>query len=223
MTTTLCQARCVLGVGDRVLLTGGSDAAPAWLHGRKAVEGTIERFIPGHNRELAAVVRLDEALPMSEGSGDIAILELRHVGATWQDDAAVHVELCDFEPEGRSWANRRRGEWVEAHATCHRARQDDKLTAVERGPSEKTTESKGPREAPARYYPSPQVSPPSRYRPRRRYGLVIFGLALVALVAAYVSLSDSVEYLHIGTNACLVTHTGWHFHVDCRSVSPPKP
>ena len=42
-------------------------------------------------------------------------------------------------------------------------------------------------------------------------------LVLVALAVAYVSLSDSSSYLHIGHNGCVITHFGWHFHFNCGS------
>jgi hypothetical protein len=32
----------------------------------------------------------------------------------------VHIELCDFVPEAKPWDDRRRGVWVESHATYER-------------------------------------------------------------------------------------------------------
>jgi hypothetical protein len=29
----------------------------------------------------------------------------------------VHVELCDFQPEAKAWQHRKRGKWVESHAS----------------------------------------------------------------------------------------------------------
>jgi hypothetical protein len=92
----------MLDVGDvKGQLLGGYDMKPAWLHGRPSVGGTIERSIPGQNRPSAAVARLDEPMPTTGGAATIAILELRHVGATLDDEVVVHVELCDFEAEDR--------------------------------------------------------------------------------------------------------------------------
>jgi hypothetical protein len=50
-------------------------------------------------------------------TGDIVVLELRHVGQTWQEPTPVHIELCDFMPDNKTWKDRKQGEWVEAAAT----------------------------------------------------------------------------------------------------------
>jgi hypothetical protein len=105
-------------LGARVRLSGGYDFEPKWLRGRDFVDGTLERFIPGQNSEPAAVVRLDGPLTSELASGSVAVLELRHVRTTWHSDLiVVHVELCDFEVASESWKSRRRGNWVESHAT----------------------------------------------------------------------------------------------------------
>jgi len=44
------------------------------------------------------------------------VLELRYVGAEWNESEIVHVELCSLMPEAKSWQDRRRGVWVESHA-----------------------------------------------------------------------------------------------------------
>ena len=51
-------------------------------------------------------------------------------------------------------------------------------------------------------------------------------LALLATVVTiclivFISLSDSVEYVHGFGKACLIAHDGWHFHATCGAVSPP--
>ena len=66
---------------------------------------------------LEAVVRIDAPVEANGVSGDILVMELRWVGATWKSGAVAHIELCDFEPEEKPWQDRRRGEWVESHAT----------------------------------------------------------------------------------------------------------
>jgi len=53
--------------------------------------------------------------------------------------------------------------------------------------------------------------------------LSILLVVLVGLLLAYVSLSDSVDYVHGFGRACLIAHDGWHFHLRCGSVSPPGP
>ena len=107
-----------LHVGDRVRLSGGYDMEPNWLRGQSFYLGILTDFIPGQNDTPAAVVDLDEPITIDELTGNILVLELRYVGAEWRTRATVHVELCDFIPEPKSWKYRRQGKWVESHATC---------------------------------------------------------------------------------------------------------
>lgn len=106
-----------LGEGDRVFVTGGYDPEPAWLAGGEGYAGTLERFIPGQNDEPAAVVRTDTPVTAEGTTGELLVMQLRWVGATWHSGAVAHVELCDFEPEAKPWGERRQGAWVESHAT----------------------------------------------------------------------------------------------------------
>jgi hypothetical protein len=46
--------------------------------------------------------------------------ELRYAGAKWEETGTVHVELCDFEPQAKSWQDRKKGKWVDSHATYRR-------------------------------------------------------------------------------------------------------
>jgi len=106
-----------LKVGDRVRIFGGYDMIPRWLCGGNEHIGTVILFMPGQNEETAAVIELDSPVTVEETTGDIIILELRYVGAKWQDRETVHIELCDFEPEPRPWKERKQGKWVESHAS----------------------------------------------------------------------------------------------------------
>lgn len=112
-------------IGTRIRLSGGYDHEPAWLSGRRFVLGNVVAWIPGQNEQPACVVELDEALT-AEGdvrgqrstvTGRYVVLELRYVGASWEDDGVVHVELCHEMPDQRPWAERDVGAWVESHAT----------------------------------------------------------------------------------------------------------
>lgn len=109
-----------LSVGDRIRLYGGYDMEPKWLGGEKGYFGRIICFIPGQNEAPAAVVKLEKPVAFDELTGDVVVLELRYVGAEWKDQATVHIELCDFTPEPRRWQERRKGKWIESHATCER-------------------------------------------------------------------------------------------------------
>lgn len=109
-----------LRTGDRVRLSGGYDMEPPWLSGVAAVEGTVASFIPGQNKQPAAVIKLDVPLVAKGATGDTLVLELRYEGATWGAMETVHVELCDFTPEVKRWKDRRQGKWIESHATCER-------------------------------------------------------------------------------------------------------
>jgi hypothetical protein len=109
-----------LAVGDRIRLSGGYDMEPGWLQGRPHYMATITRFIPGQNDAPAVVAHLDSPLSIGQAAGQVVVLELRYKGATWGEADTVHVELCDFEPEPKAWANRRQGKWIESHATCEK-------------------------------------------------------------------------------------------------------
>lgn len=107
-------------LGDRLRLFGGYDPRPEWLGEGGEVVGTLEDFIPGQNREPAALVRLDTPIEVEGTGGAVLVLELRYVGASWAEEGIVHVELCDFEPERKRWQDRRQGRWVESHASYER-------------------------------------------------------------------------------------------------------
>jgi len=114
---TALQEGPPLQQGDRVFVSGGYDMEPRWLSGRAGYAGTLERFIPGQNKEPAAVVRTDEPVTADEVTGNVLVMELRWVGATWRSGAVAHIELCNFEPDAVRWQDRRQGAWVQSHAT----------------------------------------------------------------------------------------------------------
>jgi hypothetical protein len=109
-----------LSEGDRVRLSGGYDMEPQWLQGQTHYIGRVSRFIPGQNDTPALIVELDSPISIKGTTGLILVLELRYVGAKWGATNIVHVELCDFQPEAKSWQHRKQGKWVESHATCVR-------------------------------------------------------------------------------------------------------
>ncbi len=113
---------------DRIVVCGGYENAPAWLAASSGgYEGRVTRFIPGQGEQPAAVVYLNDELVLPAGAGATAgrevrgrylVLELGHVGADWSTQLPrVHVELCDFEPEAKTWRDRRQGAWGKSHAT----------------------------------------------------------------------------------------------------------
>jgi hypothetical protein len=108
-----------LEVGDKIELSGGYDYDPLFLKNPPASKrsGTVIHFIIGQNETEAAVIKLDQKISGQKITGDIVVLELRHVGQTWQEPTPVHIELCDFMPENKPWKDRKQGEWVEAAAT----------------------------------------------------------------------------------------------------------
>jgi|SRR5688572_14279853 len=109
-----------LSTADCIRVSGGYDYEPRWLNGKPGLLGTVERFIPGQNAEPAVVVRLDGPITVEGYSGDILVLELRNAGAKWDAKGTVHVELCSFPPESKPWSQRKRGKWVESHASYER-------------------------------------------------------------------------------------------------------
>jgi hypothetical protein len=106
-----------LHVGDRLRLYGGYDMEPHWLNGKETFTGKCVAFIKGQNKQLAAVVELDEPISFDDITGKTVVLELRYVGASWTKSEVVHVELCDFIPEDKAWKDRAQGVWVESHAS----------------------------------------------------------------------------------------------------------
>ena len=107
----------VLGIGDRVRLSGGYSFEPAWLAGKEFVNGTVVTFLPGQNDKAAALVKVTEPISYEGVTGDNLVLELRYVDAVWSDTGVVHIELCDFAPEAAPWQDRSKGKWAESHAT----------------------------------------------------------------------------------------------------------
>jgi len=106
-----------LKIGDRIQIGGGYDMKPKWLKEKENYTGVVKAFIPGQNESLAAVVELDEDIIFDDIVGNIIVLELRYSGAKWKKSEIVHVELCDFIPEEKSWKDRMQGKWVESHAS----------------------------------------------------------------------------------------------------------
>jgi hypothetical protein len=122
--------RRTLQVGDRVWVGGGYDSNAAWMAAAGddlGYRGTVLEFIPGQNLQPAPVIELDEEIILPEGAGaarghevrgTFLVLELGHEGTDWATRRPrIHVELCDFRPESRQWEERRKGVWVESHAT----------------------------------------------------------------------------------------------------------
>jgi hypothetical protein len=114
-----------LKLGARIAVSGGYDFQPEWLAERSEVTGHLLKWIPGQNATPACVVHLDEPLTATgdvrgkrkSRKGSYLVLELRYVGQQWESTGTVHIELCEKEPEDKSWANREVGAWVESHAT----------------------------------------------------------------------------------------------------------
>jgi hypothetical protein len=119
-----------LQVGDRVWVGGGYDSDAAWMTAAGddlGYRGSVLEFIPGQNVQPAPVIELDDEIILPEGAGaaqgkeirgTFLVLELATRGSDWATRRPrIHVELCDFQPESRPWEERRKGVWVESHAT----------------------------------------------------------------------------------------------------------
>lgn len=98
------------------------------LGGKPAVRGRVVGWGPGQNREPACLVQLEDEISAQGDSagktidvtGRFLVLELRYVGQVWSDQGTVHVEPCDELPEDKPSATRRKGAWVESHASYRR-------------------------------------------------------------------------------------------------------
>jgi hypothetical protein len=108
-----------LSVGDRIRIWGGYGNDPLFMKNPPNKEriGKVIKTIPGQNKEVALVVKLDFPITGNRVTGDILILELRYEEQTWATDGPVHLELCDFYPEEKPWNDRKQGEWIESHAS----------------------------------------------------------------------------------------------------------
>ncbi len=106
-------------ISDVIKISGGYDFDPLFLKEPPSKErvGTVVKFIPGQNKEQAAVVKLQYPITAKGIMGDILVLELRYVDQTWETEGPVHVELCDFMPEDKTWKYRKQGAWIESHAS----------------------------------------------------------------------------------------------------------
>lgn len=60
-------------IGERVFVGGGYDMAPEWLSGGQGYYGTIERFIPDQNDDLAAIIRFDQPVTAKGVTGEYAV------------------------------------------------------------------------------------------------------------------------------------------------------
>ena len=105
--------------GHRIKFRGGYDYDPEFLKQppNKDRVGEVIKFIPGQNKEEAAVVKLDFPITCKGFTGNYLVLELRYEGQTWASDGPVHLELCDFFPDDKKWNVRKQGKWVESHAS----------------------------------------------------------------------------------------------------------
>ena len=106
-----------LEIGSRVRLSGGYEMFPKWLKEEKSYAGECIAFIEGQNTKPAAVVKLDNPIEFDGSCGDIVVLELRYVEASWAASGVVHIELCSFIPQSKSWKERRKGVWIESNAS----------------------------------------------------------------------------------------------------------
>ena len=70
---------------------------------------------------------------------------------------------------------------------------------------------------------SPASGPHRARRPTNGYldVLALLSVVVAVLLIVFISTSDGVDYIHGFGKACDVVHDGWHFHMQCDSVSPP--
>ena len=110
-----------LKIGDRIKLRGGYVMKPLYLKNPPSNErtGQVIDFIYGQNKYSAAVIKLDHMITGEKITGEIAVIEPRHIGQCWECNRfnTVQIELCDFIPENKSWEDRKQGEWLEIAAS----------------------------------------------------------------------------------------------------------
>ncbi len=103
--------------GNNVYISGGYDYEIKWLNGKDGYYAKVIDFIPGQNDKPAILVKFYNTIVTADNlSGDYAVLELRYEGAKWDNNEIVHIELCDFIPEKKTWSDRKKGHWVESNA-----------------------------------------------------------------------------------------------------------
>ncbi|MCK5415998.1 hypothetical protein KAI92_01055 [Candidatus Parcubacteria bacterium] len=109
----------MIKINDKIELFGGYDYNPLFLKNPPAQSrtGKVIKFIPGQNKNTAIVIELDEEISGEKITGKYIVLETRYEDQNWQQNRPVHIELCDFFPEDKTWKERKQGEWIEATAS----------------------------------------------------------------------------------------------------------
>jgi len=109
-----------LGDGIRVFGSMGTEAD--WTWGRGSVAGVVAGWYPRSGRMPACLVKLAEALPLSEPeahlgptTGQYLVLRLRYKDTEWGNQGVVHVEVFSVQPEKIDWDNREH--WVDGRAS----------------------------------------------------------------------------------------------------------
>ena len=106
-----------LKVGDRVRLTGGYEPEPKWLCGQDFYEGEVITFLSIKEETPLAVVRLDKPISFNKITGDILVLKLRYVDASWHETAIVQAYLYDFVPKDPVFLHCDSPNYIESHVS----------------------------------------------------------------------------------------------------------
>jgi hypothetical protein len=112
----------MVAVGDRIRVLEGLGTEPDWTWGRGHIEGVVTAWFPRPDRRSACLVRLAEALPLTEpeahfgsATGKYLVLRLRHKNAEWREKGVVHVEVFTVQPKKIEWESR--DHWVDGRAS----------------------------------------------------------------------------------------------------------
>lgn len=111
-----------MDLGDGVRVFGSTRPEADWTWGLGHVEGLVAGWYPRPGRMPACLVKLVEAVPLSEReahigppTGQYLVLRLRYKDAEWESEGVVHVEIFAVEPEEMDWDNG--DHWVDGRAS----------------------------------------------------------------------------------------------------------
>ena len=108
-----------LNVGDQVEISGGYDYEIRWFKNIEAgkVQGIVRAIFGKEESKTNVIVELPEKIKVDDFNGKYLVLSARYEKQeNTETSGTVHLELCDFYPESKSWEERKHGEWIESHA-----------------------------------------------------------------------------------------------------------
>jgi hypothetical protein len=116
-------ATVAVRIGERMQVSGGYYGTNPCTGGDQGLLGVVTGF-ENSDGKSRCVILLDHWAECQSAatrhqlvSFKWLILSLRHAGAEWDNDAAVHVEISDVDPLAHTLEHTKNRHWVEGAAT----------------------------------------------------------------------------------------------------------